>query len=158
VFPASGGLPVAKRPPQRLAYRLVELDRWRKHLGIPLELKPAFFPVSTDLASRVIIAADLSHGSDAAVELAGHVMASVWAKHENIADSERLKRLAVACGLDGDAILASADEEAAKSRYADYTREAIERQVFGAPFYIYRGEPFWGQDRLEFLERSVAHG
>ena len=39
VFPQSGGLPLAKRAPQRQAYRLVELERWRKHLGVPLNLQ-----------------------------------------------------------------------------------------------------------------------
>jgi 2-hydroxychromene-2-carboxylate isomerase len=46
VFAASGGVPVAQRPPQRQAYRLAELARWRDFLGMPLNLHPAFFPVS----------------------------------------------------------------------------------------------------------------
>jgi 2-hydroxychromene-2-carboxylate isomerase len=36
------------------------------------------------------------------------------------------------------------------------TQEAIDRQIFGAPTYVYRGEPFWGQDRLDFLDRALA--
>lgn len=156
VFPASGGLPVAQRPKQRLAYRSIELERWRKYLGIALNLRPRFFPVATDLASRMIIAADLARGADAALDFAGRMMASVWAKEESIADPDLLKRLAVAAGLDGDAIASGADASEAKTRYAAFTREAIDRQVFGAPFYIYRDEPFWGQDRLEFLDRALA--
>ena len=42
-------------------------------------------------------------------------------------------------------------------RYEALTREAIDRQVFGAPFFIYKDEPFWGQDRLDFLDRALAH-
>jgi 2-hydroxychromene-2-carboxylate isomerase len=156
VFPVSGGLPVAQRPKQRLVYRSIELERWRKHLGLPLNLKPRFFPVSTDLASRMIVAADVARGADTALDFAGRMMASVWAKEENIADPEILKRLAADAGLDGGAILSSAEQEEAKNRYAKYTQEAIDRQVFGAPFYIYRDEPFWGQDRLEFLDRALG--
>src|SRR5262245_58828064 len=57
VFPISGGLPLAKRPPQRLAYRLQELRRWRDYLGLKLNLEPKFFPVDSTLASLVIVAA-----------------------------------------------------------------------------------------------------
>ncbi|MEM7043548.1 MAG: DsbA family protein, partial [Pseudomonadota bacterium] len=44
VFAASGGLPLAKRPKQRQAYRMMELKRWRDVLNVPLTLEPAFFP------------------------------------------------------------------------------------------------------------------
>src|SRR5580658_3504470 len=57
VFAASGGLPLAKRPPQRQAYRLFELKRWRRFLDIPLNLEPAHFPAPAELASRLILAA-----------------------------------------------------------------------------------------------------
>jgi len=56
IFPVSGGLPVAKRPPQRQAYRLVELERWRKHLGVPVNVQPKFFPYDARLAALVTIA------------------------------------------------------------------------------------------------------
>ena len=57
VFPVSGGLPLAKRAPQRQAYRLVELPRWSAFTGVPLNLHPKFFPVAGDDASKLIIAA-----------------------------------------------------------------------------------------------------
>ena len=57
IFPVSGGLPLGKRAPQRQAYRLVELERWRKMVGIPLTVKPKFHPVASDLSSQLIIAA-----------------------------------------------------------------------------------------------------
>jgi 2-hydroxychromene-2-carboxylate isomerase len=155
VFPVSGGLPLSKRPKQRIAYRSVELKRWSDYLAIPLNLAPRFFPVASDLASRAIVAADLEHGPDKALDFAGRVMRGVWAEQANIAEPETLKRIAAASGLEGDALLASAEKDEVKARYAGYTREAIERQVFGAPFYVYCDEPFWGQDRLEFLERAL---
>ena len=156
VFPVSGGLPVNQRPKQRLAYRSVELKRWRDYLGIPLNLAPRFFPVATDLASLSIVAADLIGGTDAALDFAGRIMAAVWAEEQNIADAETLKRLAVASGLDAAAVSARAGDVEVKERYSRYTQEAIDRQVFGAPFYIYRDEPYWGQDRLEFLDRALG--
>ena len=41
-------------------------------------------------------------------------------------------------------------------RYAVLTQEAIDRGVFGAPTFVYDGELFWGQDRLDFLDRALA--
>ncbi len=56
--------------------------------------------------------------------------------------------------MDGAALRAGESE--AKAAYGAYTQEAIERQVFGAPSYVLDGEVFWGQDRLDFVERALA--
>ena len=71
IFPASGGLPLAKRAPQRQAYRLVELRRFAQWLGLPLNLQPAFFPVKGDASAQLIVAVDQHDGSDAALALTG---------------------------------------------------------------------------------------
>lgn len=156
VFPASGGLPVGKRPPQRQAYRLTELRRWSAYLGIPLALHPRFFPVATSAASRLIIAADVTRGAAFALELTGSILTAVWAEERNIADAGTLKAIASAAGGDGAALQKRAAEDDIETLFQRCTREAIERGVFGAPFYFYRDEPFWGQDRLDFLERALA--
>jgi len=77
VFAASGGLPLAKRAPQRQAYRLQELQRWSEHLSIPLHLQPAFFPVSGDLAAKLLISVQLAHGTEAALNLCTAIMRAV---------------------------------------------------------------------------------
>ncbi|MFP5404972.1 MAG: DsbA family protein, partial [Gammaproteobacteria bacterium] len=77
VFPISGGLPLAQRAAQRQAYRLVDLKRWSAHRGLPLNLHPKFFPVASDDASRLIIAAGQAHGNDAATTLAGALLRAV---------------------------------------------------------------------------------
>ena len=64
IFPQSGGLPFAQRPAQRLAYRMVELERWRDYLGLPLTLKPKFFPVNDSLALKTVAAIQLIRGQD----------------------------------------------------------------------------------------------
>lgn len=156
VFPVSGGVPLNKRAPQRQAYRLVELARWRDYLGVPLNLQPKFFPVATEAAARLIVAA--AQTSDAAAfAVAGRVLAAVWAEQCDIADEATLQALADAAGLDGAQLLARSRSAEVAARYDAFTREAIELQVFGAPTYVYRGELFWGQDRLEFfLARALA--
>jgi 2-hydroxychromene-2-carboxylate isomerase len=155
VFAASGGLPLAKRPPQRQAYRLQELRRWSAHLGMPLNLQPKFFPVDGDPASRLIIAARTVHGSQAAMKLTGAIMRAVWAEERNIADPEVLALIADMQELDGKQLLQAADTPAVQAEYVRNTDEAIAANVFGAPWYIVGGESFWGQDRLEFVARAL---
>ena len=155
VFPTSGGLPLAKRAPQRQAYRLMELKRWRDYLDIPLNLQPKFFPVNPELASLVIIAAG-NNKSGVAPSLAFDLMRAVWAEERDIADVETVKNIIKAKGVPADELLASAQSPETKATYEALTKEAMERGVFGAPTYAFRDELFWGQDRLEFLDRALA--
>src|SRR5438309_11870629 len=93
VFPVSGGLPLAKRAPQRQAYRLVELKRFSEHLGRPLNLHPRYFPVASDDAAKLIIAVDSHDGSDAAMRIAGTILKGVWVDERNIADPAVLQAM-----------------------------------------------------------------
>lgn len=154
VFAAGGGKPVKERPLQRQAYRLVEMQRWRRIRGIPLVLHPKFYPADPSLAHRVLLAA-LDEGS-AVADFVHAGLSAVWADELDIADPGTIIRLADAAGLDGKRLLARADEPAFREAEAALTREAIGRQVFGAPFYVYRDEPFWGQDRLDLLEAAIS--
>lgn len=154
IFPVSGGLPLKQRSPQRQAYRLVELQRWSEHLGVPLNIHPKFFPVDESVAAMMIAAAIKSAGNEAALALTGALLRAVWAQERDISDADTLVQIGNETGLDGKALYAAHMQ--AKDLFDQYTREAIERQVFGAPWYEYRGVPYWGQDRLEFLERALA--
>ena len=155
IFPVSGGLPLAKRPPQRQKYRLVELERWRKHLGVPMVIQPKFFPYATGLAAQMIIAAR-ALGQDAALRLAGAILKGCWAQERNMAEESELKAAAKSVNLDGVALAAKAKQPETQAEYDHLTEEAIGRDVFGAPTYVYEGELFWGQDRLEFLDRALT--
>jgi 2-hydroxychromene-2-carboxylate isomerase len=154
VFPVSGGLPLGKRAPQRQAYRLVELARFSRQLDIPLNPKPKFFPVAADDAAKLIIAVDLHDGTDAAMKLCGAVFAAVWVQERNIADPKVLEALVGECALSAKRCEQS-QSQTVQERYEDYTQQAIEAKVFGAPSYVIDGEIFWGQDRLDFVERAL---
>ena len=156
IFSVSGGVPLAKRTPQRQAYRLLELKRWSEFLGIPLNLQPKFFPVSADPSSKLVIATQLAHGTEAALTLTGQVMRALWADDKNISDPDTLIALANACGHDGVSLMKAADTASVQSELDRYTDEAIAANVFGAPWYVVDGEGYWGQDRLEFVERAFA--
>ena len=155
VFPVSGGVPLGQRAPQRQAYRLVELQRFAEHLRVPLNLHPKYFPVAGDDAARLIVAVDLADGTDAAMALAGAVMRAVWAEERNIADEVALAAVLTGSGLPVARIDASRSAPV-RERYEANTQQAIGAHVFGAPTYAVGGELFWGQDRLDFLERRLG--
>jgi len=156
VFAVSGGLPLKQRAPQRQAYRLVELARWSKHLGLPLNLQPRHFPAPAAIASKWILAAVAQEGAGGALKLTGALLRAVWAEERNIADADTLAAIASEQGFDAKRLAERAAAADIGARYDALTQEAIDRQVFGAPTYIYRDEPFWGQDRLDFLDRALA--
>lgn len=155
VFPVSGGLPLAQRAPQRQAYRLVELKRFAEHLELPLNLQPSFFPVAGDAAARLIIAVQAHDGDGAAMRLTGAVLKAVWAQQRNIADAGVLAALLNETGLAAQR-LDDAQAPSVQRQYEANTQRAIDTGVFGSPSYVIEAEIFWGQDRLEFVQRRLA--
>jgi 2-hydroxychromene-2-carboxylate isomerase len=155
VFRASGGLPLSERPKQRQNYRMAELKRFSQALAVPLDPEPRHFPVSGDLAAKLLIAAAATHGVASAMQLQGAIGRALWVESRNIADGDTLIELASGSGLDGAALTRAARSAEIESRYQSYTDEAIERGVFGAPTFIVDDEVFWGQDRLEFVQRAL---
>lgn len=154
VFASSGGLPLAKRPRQRQAYRMMELKRWREVLGMALTLEPTYFPVNEEKADRMVIALGLKGGDIAGLSFA--MMRAVWADERDIGDEASLIAIAAENGLDGEALLADAGTEAVTDAYEANTKAAMDVGVFGVPTFDLDGELFWGQDRLDLLARALG--
>jgi 2-hydroxychromene-2-carboxylate isomerase len=156
VFAKTGGLPLPKRSPERRAYRLMDMKRWRDHLKMPINVEPKHFPVDEVAATRLVLAAKLA-GKDAHA-LATEVGRAIWELEQSIAEPSVLDACAKRAGLDAAAIRKAGPSDAElDALYARNTEEAIARGVFGAPSYVLEsGEIFWGQDRLEFLDRALA--
>ena len=155
VFPVSGGLPLGKRAPQRQAYRLLEMKRFSEHLHAPMNLQPKYFPVAGDEAARLIIAVEGADGADAAMHITDAVLRAVWVEQRNIADEATLAALLAERELPARR-LEESHSQAVAERYETNTQRAIDAGVFGAPSYVLDGEIFWGQDRLDFLDRALA--
>ncbi len=149
----AGGLPVGKRHWSRQEYRLQELPRLAKRAGLPITLHPKHWPTDPTRAVSAILAADAAGGGDVGL-LSRRLLAACWAEEKNIADPEVVELCLRAAGFDPAAL----DHEAAAARIGPLTDEAIERGVFGAPFYIVAetGQKFWGQDRLDHLDDHLA--
>ncbi|MFT5112835.1 MAG: 2-hydroxychromene-2-carboxylate isomerase [Parasphingorhabdus sp.] len=152
-FAIMGGIPVPKRHPSRLKWRLEELKRWSDFLDVPINLQPAFFPADQSLAAKMLLVLD-QH--EQAGDFADAVLSAVWRDEQNIADEATLKNLATNCGLDASDLIAQARTKDMGEKYQSTTLEAHEKNVFGSPSYIYNSELFWGQDRLDFLDRALA--
>ncbi len=153
VFNQTGGLPLAKRAPARQAYRMQELKRWGAYLERPLKLEPKFFPADETEAALLTITARETGAND--LDLAGRFMRAVWEQERNISDPATIDAIVAEAGMDvADlrAKMAAVDPAAIRERE---TAEALERGVFGAPTYHLGDEMFWGQDRLDFLERRL---
>ncbi len=153
IFARTGGLPLHQRPQERQAYRLMELKRWSAALDIPLTLHPKYFPTNGELACWLILA---GQDQDAQLKLTEAVGAACWQQEQDIADAATLEAVATAAGFDGKALLARARQPEIAATRAQMAAEAQAAGVFGAPTFAIDGELFWGQDRLDFVERKLA--
>lgn len=154
VFEHTGGLPLAKRHPARQAYRLIEMQRWGEKRGMSFKLKPKHFPFDSSLADRTVIA--VAEAGQNPAPFMAMAFRSVWERDENLADEEVVAANLEKVSLKGKPLIEAARSDKVGELYKQYTETAIEKMYFGSPCYVLNGEPFWGQDRLNFVERAVA--
>lgn len=154
VYARTGGILLGRRSPERQAYRVAELARWCRKLGIHVNPQPAHMCPDAGLASRIVIAADQAGLPVAALYKA--ILKAEWCDEQDISDAATLRAILLRQGLDAPALLAAAARPEARAAYRRNTDAAVEAGVFGSPSYVYRGEVFWGQDRLDMLEEAVA--
>ena len=155
IFPLSGGVPVSKRPIQRQKIRLQELKRWGDFLKINLNLEPKYFPSKSLLPSLIIIASKRININQA-FNLANNIMNALWVENLNIDDEETLVNILKKMDLDANEILNYAKSKECEEEMKSGTKFAIEKNVFGAPTYIVNDQIYWGQDRLDFVERHLS--
>lgn len=152
IFPSTGGIPLPKRSQQRKAYRMQELRRWREHLEIDLNLEPKHFPVSDKLAATMVVNLR-KQDAQKALHLAGACLRACWLEERDISDRDTLLEIASENKLNGNELLANS--EAALESIKEDSEKAVGLGVFGAPSYRFDEQLFWGQDRLEFLEKAL---
>lgn len=153
VWANSGSVPLGQRSALRQRYRRIELQRFAEWRDLPLNLNPKYFSVDSALADKIAIALIETGKDPAAFVWRAHC--GVWANEEDIADAAQLAIYLKAEGHDADALIEFAQSAKAEKIRQDNTREAVEGDAVGAPVYVYQGEPFWGQDRLDLLDRML---
>jgi 2-hydroxychromene-2-carboxylate isomerase len=153
IFSKTGGVPVPQRSAQRQKYRLDELKRWSEFLNIKINIKPKFFPPKDPhIPAKYTIAANLL----GVKILFGHeLLKKLWIEEKDISDEKNIELISNQFKIDFNELSSLAKSNKVSDIYTNNTEEAVQKNVFGAPTYIFNDELFWGQDRLEFLERAL---
>ncbi|MBA2672832.1 2-hydroxychromene-2-carboxylate isomerase [Ramlibacter sp.] len=161
VVPKTGGVPIRTRPEPRRRYHDLELARWSDYLGMPMVIQPKHYPRHAvadpnwnKYAGWMVIAAQ-RQGLDASV-LSHALLRALWAEERDTAQPDVRIAIADENGYDGQALHALERDAATLAQYQAYTDEAERIGVFGAPTFVLQGELFWGQDRLDFVERALG--
>ena len=155
IFAKTGGIPVPQRSPQRQKYRLDEIKRWSEFLNIKTNIKPKFFPPKDPLLpAKFTIAANLLGTK---VVFGHELLKQLWSEDKDISDEKNIEIISSKFKIDFKELSELAKSEKVSKIYTDNTEEAVEKNVFGAPTYIFNNELFWGQDRLSFLERALKN-
>jgi 2-hydroxychromene-2-carboxylate isomerase len=162
IVPRTGGIPLRTRPEPRRTYHALELDRWRKHLGMPLNLEPKHYPkdgkpLGWNKPPGWMVIAAQERGLDAQ-RLSHALLRALWAEERDTADPKVRIAVADENDLPGKELQKEETSPKVQDLYLRYSEEAEHLGVFGAPTFVLNGERFWGQDRLEFLDRALrAH-
>lgn len=150
VFAASETVPPFKQSEKRLQYRLHDMQRIATRLGLPINPRPAHWPVPVALAAKTIYAAQALELDVHALSFA--ILSAVYAKQQNVSDPEVILDILTQLDFDAQAVVARREQEDIGAQLEQVTAEAIERGVFGSPTFIVNDEEiFFGQDRLADL-------
>lgn len=155
VMEGMGSTPFKARSKAHYAYFFGrEVVRWSEIRGAPiLPHRPIHHDNDTTLANCMLIAGQ-EQGIDIG-PLAHCILQAHWRDDADFASVETLAELAEKAGIDPAPLLDAAFTPDIRALYEQYTEEAIQRSVFGSPTYFVDGDMFYGQDRLEMVERAL---
>jgi len=155
IFRTSGMRPLTEIP-LKGDYSRRDFTRSARFAGVPLRM-PEVFPISTVQAARSCLALQESR-PDLVAAFIHRAFRAYFADGLDISKTAVLHDQLVQCGADAAAVLEATQSAAIKDRLKACVDDSIARGVFGAPYFIVDGEPFWGFDRLPQLERWLTSG
>ena len=154
IFKQTGNEP-PRGVPAKAGYMLSDLRRWADHYGVPFEW-PALFPLNTILAHRALVAVEREQGALSAEALALVLFRAYWVEGQDLSDAQTLcEVIDQQQGLSGEEVVHATQSQEVKDALRAHTDEALNRGVFGAPTFLVGEELFWGNDRLDFVERAL---
>lgn len=142
--------------PLKREYSMLDFERSARFAGVPLKI-PAKFPIPTQNAARLFWWLK-ERGDLTASHWARHCLRAFFARGVDLSDSAALKQLCAEFGLDPQQAEAIWNDPEWKANLKAANDAAIARGVFGAPFFMIDGEPFWGNDRRAQIERWLEKG
>jgi 2-hydroxychromene-2-carboxylate isomerase len=140
--------------PYKARYMLRDLKRWAEQYGVPFKFASRF-PMNAIKAERLICAAELAHGKDAAAKLGRALFDALWVDDQDLNDVAALRAACDRAKLPADELLAATETQSVKDALRANTDDAIKRGMFGAPAFFVGAEHFWGNDRLDFVEAAL---
>jgi 2-hydroxychromene-2-carboxylate isomerase len=154
VFKATGN-DMPARIPARARYLVTDMTRCAAECGVKWSL-PAIFPITTVTTQRALVAADRLRGQPMLRKLARGLFDAYWVEGRDVSDRSVIVDIASKLGLDGNAIVSAIDEQETKDLLRKSTEDAVARGAFGAPTWFVGEEMFFGNDRIEQLERHLS--
>lgn len=149
-----GSAPVAF--PMKGDYFVRDFARSARFHGVPYRF-PGKFPISSVAPTRAFYWLD-ARDPARAKELAAALYAAYFTADVDISDAEQTIRVAASTGLAADEVRAGINDQAVKDLTKAEVEKAIAAGAFGSPYIVVDGEPFWGADRLDQIERWLATG
>jgi len=150
------GLPLLVTVPLKGEYSLRDFDRSARFYGIPFKF-PANFPLATQSAARGYYWLQ-AQDTKKARAFAHAVFRAYWVDGRDVSALGVVQEIAAGLGIDREALAEAVAAPELKDRLKSETDGAIAKGMFGAPYLIVDGEPFWGADRLPQLEKWLATG
>ena len=151
----SGSSPVVNRP-MLGEYSRRDMQRSARRLQVSFRF-PEPFPIATIAACRAVYWMEQAE-ADGAKPLAKALYRAYFVDGRNISEPDVVADVAAESGADRDLLLAGIQEPAIKDRLKEVTNDAVERGIFGSPFFMVGDEPFWGHDRMDEVDRWLETG
>ncbi len=142
--------------PMKGPYSRRDIERSTAFYGIPFQWPPEF-PVFTVTAARATLWTQ-EQAPENAVSLILAIYRKAFAEGADIGQADAVLAAAQSVGLDRDAVAAGMVSPDIKARLKDENEAALDRGVFGSPFFIVDGEPFWGVDRMDMMDAWITRG
>jgi 2-hydroxychromene-2-carboxylate isomerase len=156
VFKTTGSAPLPLIP-MKGDYSRRDFERTARFHQIPYQ-EPTAFPIPTQAAARAMLWVQSKAGDDRAIEFAKALFHAYFVDNRNVGDPETVIAVGTALGFDSAALTAGMNSAAVKDQLRAETDLAMAKGVFGSPYVIVDGEPFWGFDRFDQIEALLRDG
>jgi 2-hydroxychromene-2-carboxylate isomerase len=143
-------VPLFSFAPAKQSFMREDMERFARHYGVPFRF-PSRFPMRTVLPLRVVLLA-----GERGPALARALFSALWADDRDISDPAEVAAICASARVEPE-LVGRAEEPEAKRLLKEATDEAVARGLCGAPSFVVGDSVFWGQDRLEFVEKAL-HG
>jgi len=156
IFKQTGAAPLTQIP-LKGDYSRRDMERSARFHGVAGFRMPSKFPIPSQAAARIVLWAQQRDGVLAA-RIVHALYRAFFVEDRDISDPDTAVAVAATCGVDAALARAAIDDPAIKDALKRANEDAIAKGVFGSPFIVVDGEPFWGLDRLDQVERWLATG